>query len=426
MTAPALSETGPSETAVWTLPGGLRVAFERRRTAGFAFDLRLPTGSAHDPAGHEGTTGVLEEWLFKGAAGRDARALQDAFDDLGVRRGGGVGLEATRLSLGGLADDLDAALALTADVLNRPTLPADELPILTDLARQDLEALQDSPTDRLAVTSRALAFPPPAGSPFAGFGHPASGTVTGLAALTPGRLSAHLRRLGQAGGVLGLVADLEPGRALELVMARLGDLRPGASETVPAAYVPGVRAWLPDADAEQTHLSLTAPGVSPRDPDWLPWQVALGALSGGSASRLFHAVREERGLAYAVSASPVILGGQGFLATYAGSTPERAPETLDVLIAELARLPRGLTAAEFGRARSGLHASVTFGAEGLRARAGAMTRDVALFGRVRPLPELRAQLAALTLERVNAFLAGYDPVRDLSLVTLGPQELPHA
>lgn len=421
-----LSASALSEATVWTLSRGLRVAFERRRTPGFAFDLRLPTGSAHDPIGRQGTTGVLEEWLFKGAAGRDARALQDAFDDLGVRRGGGVGLEATRISLSGLAGDLDAALALTADVLSRPTLPTGELPVLTDLARQDLEALQDSPTDRLAVTSRALAFPPPPDSPFAGFGHPASGTTAGLSMLTSGGLSNHLGRLGQAGSVLGLVADLEPEQALELVTARLDDLRPGANEIVPAAYVSGVRAWLPDAGAEQTHLSLTAPGVSPRDPDWLPWQVALGALSGGSASRLFHAVREERGLAYAVSASPVILGGRGFLATYAGSTPDRAPETLDVLIAELARLPRGLTAAEFGRARSGLHASVTFGAEGLRARAGAITRDIALFGRVRPLTELRAQLAALTLDAVNSFLAGYDPVRDLSLVTLGPQEIPHA
>ncbi|GHF50654.1 putative Zn-dependent peptidase [Deinococcus metalli] len=417
----------PSATAaLWTLPGGLRVAFERRRTPGFAFDLRVPTGSAHDPVGQEGATGVLEEWLFKGAAGRDARALQDAFDDLGVRRGGGVGLEATRIGISGLAADLDAALGLAADVLSRPDLPAAELPILTDLARQDLEALQDSPTDRLAIASRGLAFPRPAGSPFSGFGHPASGTPAGLAALTPRSLGAHLETLGQAGSVLGMVADLEPAQALDLVTARLGDLRPGHRAAVPAHYQPGARAWLPDEDAEQTHLSVTGPGVAPGHPDWLPWQIAVAALSGGSASRLFHAVREERGLAYAVSASPVVLGGQGFLAAYAGSTPDRAPDTLAVLLAELARLPQGLDAAEFERARSGLHASVTFGAEGLRARAGALTRDVALFGRVRPLPDLRAELSALTLDRVNAFLATYDPARNLSIVTLGPREITHA
>lgn len=416
----------PSPTApLLTLPGGLTVAFERRAGPGFAFDLRLPVGSAHDPRGLEGAGGLLEEWLFKGAttrAGRtlDARGLQDAFDDLGVRRGGGVGAEATRLSVSGLTADLPAALHLIGDVLIRPVLPECELDVLTDLARQDLEGLQDSPTDLLAIEARRVAFPPPPGSPFAGFTHPASGTPDSLRHLTAAPLRAHLGRYGQIGAVLGIVADLDPADLLAHVTAALGDLRPGQNEPVPAAFQPGTQAHVTEEDAEQTHLSLTAPGVAPTHPDWLPWQIALTALSGGSASRLFHAVREERGLAYAVSASPVLLAGQGFLSVYAASTPSRAPETLDVLHAELARLPLGLTAAEFQRARTGLTTSLVFSGESLRGRAGSLTRDVALFGRVRPLAELRAALDALTLADINAFLAGYDPAAQLSTVTLGP------
>ncbi|OLV16291.1 M16 family metallopeptidase [Deinococcus marmoris] len=419
---PALSQAFPA-SELWTLPGGLRLAFERRSGPGFAFDLRLPVGSAHDPVGQEGSSGVLEEWLFKGAAGRDARALQDAFDDLGVRRGGGVGPEATRLGVSGLLDDLGASLRLVADVLLRPDLPENELPVLTDLARQDLDSFQDSPTDLLALEARRVTFPRPAGSPLAGFAHPPSGTLEGLEALTADTLRAHLEAYGQAGAVLGLVADLEPEAALGLVSDALGSLRPGRQPGAEATFQAGQRVHVPDPDAEQTHLSLTAPGISPGDPRWLAWQVALTALSGGSASRLFHAVREERGLAYAVSASPVLLGGQGFLTAYAGSTPARAPETLEVMLAELARLPQGLSADEFRRARSGLRASVVFGAESMRARAGALTRDVAVFGQVRPLAGLRASLDALTLEGVNDFLTDYDPVSSMTIVTLGPSNV---
>ncbi|MFK7603222.1 M16 family metallopeptidase [Deinococcus sp. SM5_A1] len=419
---PALSQAFPA-SELWTLPGGLRLAFERRSGPGFAFDLRLPVGSAHDPVGQEGSSGVLEEWLFKGAAGRDARALQDAFDDLGVRRGGGVGPEATRLGVSGLLDDLGASLRLVADVLLRPDLPENELPVLTDLARQDLDSFQDSPTDLLALEARRVTFPHPAGSPLAGFAHPPSGTPEGLEALTADTLRAHLEAYGQAGAVLGLVADLEPEAALGLVAEALGSLRPGRQPGAEAIFQAGQRVHVPDPDAEQTHLSLTAPGISPGDPRWLAWQVALTALSGGSASRLFHAVREERGLAYAVSASPVLLGGQGFLTAYAGSTPARAPETLEVMLAELARLPQGLSADEFRRARSGLRASVVFGAESMRARAGALTRDVAVFGQVRPLAGLRESLDALTLEGVNDFLTDYDPVSSMTIVTLGPSNV---
>ncbi len=407
---------------MWTLEHGLTAAFERRRGVGFALDLRVPVGSAHDPVGHEGSAGVLEEWLYKGAGGRNARAFQDALDDLGLRRSGGAGIEATRFGVSGLTADLPAALALIADLLRRPALPPEELPILVDLARQDLEGLEDSPPDLLAVAARRLAFPRVPGSSFAGFAHPVSGTLEGLARLTVESLRAFLTRYGPRGSVLGLVADADPAEVRELLERTFADWQGGQHDVVPVAFQPGGRVHLPHEDAEQTHLSVTAPGVSPHSPDWLSWQVALAALSGGSASRLFHAVREERGLAYSVQASSVLLGGQGFLTAYAGSTPERAPETLEVLLAELARLPQGLSQAEFGRARAGLVAGVVFGAESLRGRASGLTRDLAVFGRVRSVAELRAELGALSLEEVNAFLAGYDPVPYATVVTLGPGE----
>lgn len=410
------------QATVWTLAGGLRVAFERRSGPGFAFDLRVPVGSAHDPQGQEGSSAVLEEWLFKGAAGRDARALQDAFDDLGVRRGGGVGPEATRLSVGGLLEDLPGALELVADVLLRPELPEAELPVLLDLARQDLDALQDSPSDLLAAQARRLTFPRAPTDAAAGFAHPTSGTVGGLQAISAEGLRLHLQNYGRAGSVLGLVADLPEEEVLPLVERVFVGWRKGQHLQLEPHFQANVRANLPDRDAEQTHLSLTAPGIAPRDPRWLTWQLALTALSGGSSSRLFTAVREERGLAYAVSASPIVLGTQGFLSVYAGSTPQRAPETLEVVMAEIKRLSAGLSAAEFKRAHAGLSASVVFGGESLRGRAHALTRDLALFGQVRSVASLRADLDALTLNDVNAFLADYHPMSAVSIVSLGPPE----
>jgi len=92
-------------THLFTLPNGLTLAAETRPGPGFALDLRVPLGSAHDPQGEQGSAALLEEWLSKGAGNRDARAFQDALDDLGLRRGGGVGAEATRFAVSGLNAD---------------------------------------------------------------------------------------------------------------------------------------------------------------------------------------------------------------------------------------------------------------------------------------------------------------------------------
>lgn len=408
---------------VWTLENHLQLAFERRAGPGFAFDLRLPLGSAHDPPGQEGTAAVLEEWLFKGAAGRDARQLQDAFDDLGVRRGGGVGPEATRLSISGLLEDLPASLTLTADVLLRPLLPPAEVPVLLDLARQDLESLQDSPADLLLTQARACTFPRLKTDRGAGYAHPSSGTPAGLERITLKSLHSHLTGYGPQGTRLGLVADLEPSEVRQMVETVFASWQGGRDEVIPAHFQGGLARHFMSDENEQTHLNLLAPGISPGHADWLKWQLALTALCGGSSSRLFHAVREERGLAYAVNASPLVLAGQGFLSVYAASTAQRLPETLEVIQHELARLPAGLTEEEFRRAHAGLSASVVFGGESARARAYALTRDLTLFGRVRSLSALRDELNALTLADVNAFLEGYQPLQNASRYILGEQTL---
>ncbi|MDO4263123.1 MAG: pitrilysin family protein, partial [Deinococcus sp.] len=384
----------------------------------------------HDPLGLEGTAGVLEEWLFKGAGGRDARALADAFDARGLRRGGGVGAEATRLSLSGLGTDLGAALHLLADVVCRPELPASEVPVLADLARQDLEGLQDTPEERLALHTRAAVFggPRPAqrgSAMLAGYGHPVSGTHAGLSALSAESLQTAHARWGAQGSLLAVVADLSAAEIREQVEEVFGDWGPGAApEMVEPHFHAGVRSHLSHPASEQTHLSLSWPAVGADHPDYLPSQLALTAFSGGSASRLFHAVREERGLAYAAQASALLLGSQGFWQLGAASTPARAQDTLDVLLAETERLRLGLTPHEFERARRGLLTGLAFSEEGLRARAGAMLRDLVLLGRLREPGELRAQLRALTLEEVNAHLAALpDPLPGAALVTLGRAQL---
>ncbi len=408
---------------VVTLASGLTVAFEHRTGPGFAFDLRLPHGSIHDPPGQEGSASVLEEWLYKGAGERTARQFQDALDDLGVRRSGGCGNEATRLAASGLLSDLPQALSLYTDLIRRPHLSAEEIPVLVDLARQDLESYQDSPTDRLGLLVRAQTF---AGS---GYAHPTSGTLAGLGGLTAASVRQLFDTYSAAGSVLAVVADAQAEQVLAWAEALFGDwsgpdgAAPSAAARLscPAVHL-GLRHFLP-LESQQTHFTLLGRGITPTSPQWYAWQLALTALSGGSASRLFYAVREERGLAYSVSAGSQLAGRQSLFTAYAGSTPTRAQETLDVMVSELRRWKqRGLHAGEFARAQQSLMASTVFGAESIRARSAALTSDLALFDEVRPPQHTRQQIEALTLSQVNEFLAGYE-FGPLSLFVAGPAPL---
>ena len=309
----AASRLDLQPTHLITLPTGLTLAAEQRPGPGFAFDLRIPLGSAHDPRGREGSASLLEEWLSKGAAGRDARQFQEALDDLGLRRGGGVGAEATRFAVSGLNADLGDALALYADLVQRPTLPDAEFAVLLDLARQDLDAMQDSPAEELALTARRLAFLAAQGGQHAGYAHPASGTLEGLQATTVSDVRAMYGRYGAAGSILSVVSAHSPQQVEALVRGAFGDWPAGEPpEKVPLTFQADQATHLP-GDSQQAHLSLYWRGIDPGHPDWLNWHLGLGVLSGGSASRLFSAVREERGLAYSAQIGAHALGDEGFM-----------------------------------------------------------------------------------------------------------------
>ena len=107
---------------------------------------------------------------------------------------------------------------------------------------------------------------------------------------------------------------------------------------------------------------------------------------------------------------------------YAGTTPERADETLDVTLGELRRMSEGVSQDELDRARIKTLTSLVMQEESSRARAAALARDLWILGRVRPLDEITAAIEAVTPASIQAFYESC-PVGEPSVVTLGAQEL---
>jgi predicted Zn-dependent peptidase len=70
----------------------------------------------------------------------------------------------------------------------------------------------------------------------------------------------------------------------------------------------------------------------------------------------------------------------------------------------------------------GLKASLIMRQESTAARAGGLVHDWYYLGRIRPLEELQAKIDGLTVKGILGY-AERCPVRDLTLVTLGPQPL---
>jgi predicted Zn-dependent peptidase len=175
-------------------------------------------------------------------------------------------------------------------------------------------------------------------------------------------------------------------------------------------------------DTQQTQIAIAYPSVPIGDPDYYAALGAVNVLSGGMSARLFTEVREKRGLCYAVWATYTTFKDRASVLCYAGTTNERAQETLEVTLQELQRLQEGISADEVERIQAGLKSSLIMQEESTSARAGTLASDWYYLGRVRTPEEIHSAIDALTPRKIVNHLRRHPP-RDFTIVTLGPKAL---
>src|SRR5438046_939519 len=76
-----------------------------------AFEIRVLTGTANEPADRLGVARLVEETLDKGTAKRSGQELSDALDAIGAQCGSGVGRETFVFRCSCLPEFVDQALA---------------------------------------------------------------------------------------------------------------------------------------------------------------------------------------------------------------------------------------------------------------------------------------------------------------------------
>src|SRR4029077_14694201 len=92
---------------------------------------------------------------------------------------------------------------------------------------------------------------------------------------------------------------------------------------------------------EQIHIAMGIRTVPVDDPQKYPLELLATILGGGMSSRLFHEIREKRGLAYYVRSSSDHYKDAGSLVTMAGIDPKRVIDAVTVLAEEYAKVKHG-------------------------------------------------------------------------------------
>jgi predicted Zn-dependent peptidase len=380
-----------------------------------AFTVLVPAGAVYDPPDRGGLGTLVCEMSLRGAGSRDSRRFIEDLENLGVQRGESVSTMHTSFSGATLAKNLPAALTIYADLLRSAQLPADQLDAGRLVAIQELRAIEDEPGHKVMLELRRRHYPDP-------LGRPSEGELQSLEAITIDDVRRQYARLYRSNGViLGVAGRIDWKRLVDLVGGLLGDWQPLDRPDVKTGPL-GAKIDHVAHEGNQTHVGIAYDSVPYRHPDYFQASGAVGVLSGGMSSRLFTEVREKRGLCYTVYASYHTLRDRASVLCYAGTTAERAQETLDVTLGELKRLAAGIEPNELSRLKARVKSSLVMQQESSSSRSSSIARDWYHLGRVRTLDEIGQLVDALTCDSINNYLSAHPP-SDFTIVTLGPRQL---
>ena len=150
-----------------------------------------------------------------------------------------------------------------------------------------------------------------------------------------------------------------------------------------------------------------------------PTMLLSTLLGGGMSSRLFQEIREKRGLVYSIYSFAQLFRDNGLFAVYAGTGEDQAAELVPVALEELRRVQHDVTEEELARAKAQLRASVLMSLESTGSRCEQLARQIQVHGRIIPVEETKAKIAAVTVEQVQAAAAKIFRSRP-TLAALGP------
>jgi predicted Zn-dependent peptidase len=278
----------------------------------------------------------------------------------------------------------------------RPHFDAADLVREKEVVLQELGEARDTPSDIIFDDLWSAAFPEQP------LGRSILGDEASIAAIDVDDLHGWRTDLYRAGSLTLVAAGKVDHDALvALAEARFAGLPEGAIGPAPAAsFAGGVRAGA--ARADQAHLASAYAAPAALDDDYFAARLYADILGAGASSRLFQAVREERGLAYSVWAALQPYRDAGLFHIYA-ATARREAAAASALIAEVAAdTAANATPAELARALAQAKAGLLMSLESSWGQAAYVARQLGLHGRLVEPAEVVRALEKVTLDQVRA------------------------
>ena len=378
------------------LDNGLTVATEPMpEIATATLGVWVGAGSRHEQPHEHGLSHLIEHMAFKGTARRSARQIAEDIENVGGDINAATSVEYTSYTARVLGENVDVALDVLGDILIHSAFDAGELAREKGVILQEYAAVEDTPDDLIYDAFMETAF---GGQPL---GRPILGTPKTVKSFDEATIRAFMEREYAPGKmVLAAAGDVDHGAIVAAAERCFGAMPAvAAREPEPGRYLGGERR-IP-RKLEQANLVLGLPGLSFRDEGYYAAHLFAHILGGGLTSRLWHEVRENRGLAYSIEAFHWPFSDAGLFGIGAGTAGADVAELMEVSLHCMRQATLDIGEIELNRAKAQMKVALLTALETPGGRIERIARQLLSWGRLIPSDEIVRKVDALTVDAVR-------------------------
>ncbi|MFQ5329783.1 MAG: M16 family metallopeptidase [Thermodesulfobacteriota bacterium] len=410
-----------SEISKTILDNGITlIVKEERNNPTVAIYAAMPGGLRFEGEETNGLGSFMARMLTRGTGGMDAAAFAEEVEGMAGGVSGFSGRNTFGISGKFLSRHFDRGMGLVADAILDPIFPKVEI----EKVRRDLLSAIKRNEDNLPrfafkLLQRDLYRKHP-------YGMPIMGTEESVAAFSRNDMVAHYKRIVLPERmVIAVVGDVDRVTAEAKIRELFGNLKRkrgdgGMPELVAEASKEGISSVGATRESAQVNIGIGFLGTTVTSADRYPLDVLVEILSAQSG-RLFTALRDEKSLAYSVSAFSRPGVESGLLGLYIGSAPEKREAAIEGLLKELQKvISDEVGAEELARAKGAIIGGYEIGLQKNSSQAAEMANNELLSLGYDELKRYPEKIERVTAEDVLRVARKYLNLKGYTISIVGP------
>lgn len=377
-------------------------------------------GSRYETRKNSGISHFLEHMAFKGTEKRPtAMDISSLIDGMGGEFNAFTGKETTGYYIKSSKDRVSTSLDVLSDMLMHSKLDPEEIEKEKGVIIEEINLYEDMPARKIGDIYEQLLYGD------VPMGWDIAGSKDVIRSIQRTDFLAYLAELYSASNLTVVVAGgIDSEQIFAQVENYFGGMKQFGTKTFEqvAENQTNPAVLVKQKQTEQIHVALGVRTVPISSPKRYPLSVLSAILGGGMSSRLFHEVREKRGLAYYVRSSSDEYHDVGTLVSTAGIDPKRVLEAVEVMVAEYSKVAQGamnLTDEELKKAKEFLKGHLVLDLEDSRSVAGFYAHQELLEDKIENPDDVVAEIEKITKDDVEAVGKEFFKEETLNLALIG-------